>query len=190
MGRTQRIARNAGCFHHSQSYGYLTDYQKSCFHPGAMDRQPVPRWISKPHSGQGEETDGCHLYSYRGATDYIQYRSRQFRRIWAACPVSRFCDGTEIGNLPGYGFALCFLSGGNRAECFNRHHARACLCRRLAGAGNFPGSYDWWCFSINEKNSGRNLRHYFGRNDLHEYGTFVRFWRCGEESKRKVGRRE
>ena len=28
------------------------------------------------------------------------------------------------------------------AECFNRHHARACLCRRLAGAGNFPGSYD------------------------------------------------
>ena len=48
----------------------------------------------------------------------------------------------KIGNLPGYGFALCFLSGGNRAECFNRHHARACLCRSLAGAGNFPGSYD------------------------------------------------
>ena len=43
MGRTQRIARNAGCFHHSQSYSYLADYQKSCFHPGAMDRQPVPR---------------------------------------------------------------------------------------------------------------------------------------------------
>ena len=186
MGRAQCIARNAGRFHHPQSYSHCADHQESRFHLGTMDWQSVPRRISKPHSGPGKETDGRHLHGYHGTTDYIQHHPRQLRGIWATCTASRLRDGTKIGNLSGYGFTLCFLSGSNRAECSHYHHSRACFCWSLASAGDFPGSYHWRCFPVNQTDSRRNIRHYFSWNDLHEHGTFVRFRRCSEESERKA----
>ena len=66
---------------------------------------------------------------------------RQLRGIWATCTASRLRDGTKTRNLSGYGFALCFLSGSNRAECTHYHHSRACFCWSMASAGDFPGSY-------------------------------------------------
>ena len=46
MGRAQCIARNAGRFHHPQSYSHCADHQESRFHLGTMDWQSVPRRIS------------------------------------------------------------------------------------------------------------------------------------------------